>query len=191
MPIEKPAATENTGSVDLPTFEEMFREHYVYLCNLANKILNDRDEAEEIVQNVFVNVWNRQEYANISTSVKGYLSQAVKNACMNFFKHDKVKQKHVQYEMYYGSKFSADDPVVAGELNDRIDRAIQGLPEQRRRVFLMSRHEGLKYKEIAEQLSISPKTVENHMGKALEHMRKELIEYLSILLVIWLENFIR
>lgn len=167
-------------------YEGVFRQYYPLLCRYANSILNDYDEAEEMVQAMFLNVWERRETLIISTSLKSYLYQAVHNRCLNQIKHRQVRavyQQQVEIEPVQ-TALSPAHSVVADELNVRVQEAIGRLPEQCRRVFELSRFEELKYQEIADQLGISIKTVENQIGKALRILRTELADYLPLLLLL-------
>lgn len=184
LPQEQLIITLKAG--DINAFEMLFRTYYQPLCNYAYTFVQDRDEAEEIVQNTFLNVWEKRDNLSIHTGVKPYLYAMVRNACLNVIKHEKVKQQHVAIELVAGEK-SADSvtrTVVAAELETRISQAMNKLPEQCRLVFKLSRFEELKYAEIAEQLNISVKTVENQMGKALKIMRDQLRDYLPLLIVL-------
>lgn len=171
---------------DITAFEMLFRTYYQPLCNYAFTFVQDHDEAEEIVQSTFLQVWEKKETLEIRTAVRPYLYAMVRNACLNVIKHEKIKQQHVAVEMAVGERSieSVSRTVMASELENRIYQAMEALPEQCRLVFKLSRFEELKYSEIAEQLNISIKTVENHMGKALKIMREQLKEYLPLLLVL-------
>ncbi len=160
----------------------LFKTYYKPLCNYAYSFLNDRDEAEEVVQATFINVWDKRQSIEIKTSTKSYLYRMVRNASLNVIKHSKVKQAHVKYEIAGGepSHEEVTQSVISSELEKRIVEAMKTLPEQCRLVFQLSRFEELKYGEIAEQLNISVKTVENHMGKALKIMREQLKAYLPL-----------
>ncbi len=170
-------------SGDAAAFEEVFNEYYSSLCRYALKFVGDPDESEEIVQNSFVKFWNKKEQITISTSLKSYLYQAVKNESLNHIKHLKVVKLH---EGSQQNKYESDgsDTLVAKELQNKIEDSLAKLPAERKKIFLMSRNEGLKYRGIADKLDISIKTVENQMGKALKFFRSELIEYLSIGLLV-------
>jgi RNA polymerase sigma-70 factor (ECF subfamily) len=167
------------------TFEMIFRAYYQPLCRYAFSFLNNKEEAEEVVQTVFVSVWEKRTALQIETSLKAYLYRMVRNSCLNVIKHEKVKLQHAAHEMYVGevAAESVMQKVQATELETKITQAIQALPEQCRLVFQLSRFEELKYQEIADQLQISVKTVENHMGKALKLMREQLKDYLPLLLL--------
>jgi RNA polymerase sigma-70 factor (ECF subfamily) len=171
---------------DITAFEMIFRTYYQPLCNYAYTFLQDREEAEEIVQSTFTSIWEKHSALSIRTSAKAYLYAMVRNACLNAIKHEKIKQKHVVEEVALSprSHDSVTSTVTSTELEARIQQALEELPEQCRLVFKMSRFEELKYNEIAEQLNISVKTVENHIGKALKIMRDQLKDYLPILISI-------
>ncbi|GET34905.1 DNA-directed RNA polymerase sigma-70 factor [Prolixibacter bellariivorans] len=157
-------------------FEILFRKHYSVLCAYAYGFVADYGLSEDIVQEVFFKLWTDKGRIAIETSVKAYLYQMVRNTSLNYLKHKNVIK---QYEIankdesnYIGE--SLDELLIGKELNAKIQAAIEKLPTERRKVFLLSRMDGLKYKEIAEKLNISIKTVENQMGKALSTLRTEL-----------------
>ena len=166
-------------------FEMIFKTYYQPLCRYAYSFLQDKEEAEEVVQASFINVWEKRNSIAIETSLKSYLYRMVRNACLNVIKHDKIKQQHVAHELAVteATYESVAQKVYATELESKITEAIKTLPEQCRIVFQLSRFEELKYQEIADQLQISVKTVENHMGKALRLMREQLKEYLPLFLI--------
>jgi RNA polymerase sigma-70 factor (family 1) len=171
---------------DKIVFEQVFKQYYQPLCNYAGPMLKDYDEAEEIVQNVFYNIWVKRESIEITSSLKSYLYKAVHNDCLNKLKHLKVRANYAT-DMRYENEATTHEnsgKLIAKELNAQIQSAIDELPEQCGHVFKLSRFEQLKYSEIAEQLGISIKTVENHMGKALRILREKLKDYLP--LVMWL-----
>ena len=166
-------------------FEMIFRTYYQPLCKYAYSFLNDKDEAEEVVQASFISIWEKRGELSIQTSLKSYLYRMVRNACLNVIKHEKVKQQHAQVQLAGGepAQESSSQPVLASELEQKIYESMKRLPEQCRVVFQLSRFEGLKYQEIADQLDISVKTVENQVGKALKIMRTQLKEYLPLFLI--------
>jgi len=182
--VDQLITTLKTG--DITAFEMLFRTYYQPLCNYAYTFVQDRDEAEEIVQSTFLNVWEKRDNLSIHTGVKPYLYAMVRNASLNVLKHEKIKQQHVTMEMAVAERSveSVTRTVMASELETKIYKAMDKLPEQCRLVFKLSRFEELKYSEIAEQLNISIKTVENQMGKALKIMRDQLKDYLPLLIVL-------
>lgn len=165
-------------------FEQVFRNYYERLCNYANTILNDMDEAEEIVQGTFLGLWEKRSHIQIRSALKAYLYQSVRNSCLNHLDHLKVRRAHRDHYLYTSevSVDSGSQATIAHELEKQIEEAISSLPPQCQTVFRLSRFEGLTYAEIAEQLNISVKTIENHMGKALKIMREQLKDYLPLLM---------
>lgn len=172
--------------LDKQAFEEIFRALHAPLCRYAYTFLKDEAEAEETVQTVFLALWERRQDLQITISLKAYLYQMVQNRSLNQLKHEKIKETYKQYNQAQINQnpSNASHLTIHNELSARIEEAIQELPEQCRKVFQMSRVDELKYSEIAEILSISIKTVENHMGKALKHLRERLADYLVLWLLI-------
>jgi len=168
---------------DKQAYEHLFRAYYQSLCNYSCTLLKDMDEAEEVVQNVFYILWNKRESLQISGSLKSYIYRAVHNDSLNKIKHKKVRAVYADdYRSSVSATESGLQTLEAKELGKEINAAIDSLPEQCGVVFKLSRFEHLKYSEIAEQLNISIKTVENHMGKALKLLRARLKDYITILL---------
>ena len=177
---------EALAAGNITAFEMYFKTFYQPLCNYAYTFLRDREEAEEVVQSTFLAIWEKRHALNIRTSSKSYLYAMVRNACLNMLKHEKIKQKHAGEELAIARAGyeAVSDAVHTAELETRIVEALEKLPDQCRLVFKLSRSEELKYSEIAEQLRISVKTVENHMGKALRIMREELKDYLPVVIAL-------
>lgn len=150
------------------------------------------DQAEEIVQEMFFNFWQKKDKVDISISLEAYLFRSVRNACLNYLKHLKVREEHrlATNEELRKKEQEVHDKMEALELQERIDRTIEQLPPERKKIFKMSRFEELKYKEIAEKLNISVKTVEVQMSKALKFLRMHLSDYLSVGILIILEFLI-
>ena len=168
-------------------FEKLFHEHYSMLCRFGMKWLDDPDQVEEIVQDVFVRFWEKREVHEITGSFRSYLFSSVRNACLNRIKHEKVKREHSAHVLAMAPVeiTTADHGIRTSELKEAIDAAVNDLPERCMEVFRLSREEGKKYSEIAQELDISIKTVENQMGKALKILRSRLSEFLTTW-IIWL-----
>src|SRR5215470_848138 len=175
---------------DEATFEQVFKTHYKNLHAYAFTMLKDEDEAEETVQQVFFKLWERSEHLSFSGPIAAYLYRAVHNECLNFLKHQKVKaghQLHVAYSMKNKTEHG-QGKMMRKELENKFRDALNELPEQCRTVFQLSRFEDMKYKDIAEKLDISVKTVENHMGKALKLLRTKLVDFLTFLVILLLSK---
>jgi len=157
-------------------FEILFKKHYSVLCAYTYGFVADYSLSEDIVQEVFSKLWTDKRKITIDISVKAYLYSSVRNTALNYIKHQKVKRQYekVSSDESNYTEQAIDTQLIRQELNAKIQSAINDLPTERRRIFVMSRMDGLKYKEIAEKLDISIKTVENQMGKALASLRKDL-----------------
>lgn len=167
-------------------FETVFRRYYAPLCRYALPMLGDHDEAEEVVQSVFVAIWERRDSLLITSSLKAYLYRAVHNRCLNRINQQAVQAGHREQAAaeLYTDGASPTQSLLIDELGVQLQRAIRLLPEQCRRVFELSRFDELSYKEIADRLGIATKTVENQIGKALRILRTELSDYLPLLLLL-------
>lgn len=166
---------------DIKSFEIIFREYYKKLVEYAFIHLKDIDNAEEIVQDLFYQLWNKKEKLEISTSLKSYLYRSVHNNCLLRLQHESIKHKHENYVRSKDTDYSPEpiDYLKAGELERKINETIEAFPERTKTIFKMNRFEGFKYHEIADKLSISIKTVEANMGKALKALRLNLREYIN------------
>lgn len=164
---------------DIKQFEVLFKEYYERLCHFAIKYVKNIEQSEGVVQDTFYNIWKNHKTLNITTSLKAYLYTAVRNNCLQKLR---TRSLDIKYENYYKSHYvnesiSPAEELDAKELSKVINKALNSLPERCQEIFKMSRYEGLKYHEIAEKLSISIKTVEANMGKALKHFRLHLRDY--------------
>lgn len=166
------------------SFKMLFDTFYEVLTRYAFTFLNDNDEAEDIVQNVFISLWENRMKVDIHTSARALLYKSVYNASLNRIKHLKIKTKHANEAMYTQELSYQHQNLDQKELTNKLNQALEILPEQCRKIFEMSRFQQLKYQEIADQLNLSIKTIENQMGKALKIMRSELKDYLPIILLI-------
>ena len=172
-------------------FEVLFRNNYGPLCSYANQFLKDLDAAEEVVQEVMFKLWTNRNTIVIETSVKGYLFRAVRNGCLNVIKHLNIREQYktIKESEPPPSWNSFEDHIIVSELQIKIREAIDHLPVERKKVFIMSRYDGLTYQQIATKLNISVKTVENQMGAALKTLRLELSDYLPWLILFFFDLF--
>jgi RNA polymerase sigma-70 factor (ECF subfamily) len=175
-------------SGDAHGFESLFNSYYQPLVGYARTIVKNGDEAEDIVQQVFVSIWEKRTIIEIHTSLKAMLYKAVYNTCLNKIKHETVRRNYSKEVLMTSSILFNNEEVQYKELQKKINSSIDGLPEQCAKIFKMSRFEYLKYQEIADRLNISVKTVENQMGKALKILRENMKEYLVVVLTIILNK---
>ena len=165
-------------------FEEVFIEYYKGMYSYASIMLKNEAEAEEITQTVFVKLWEKRHSLVIESSLKSYLYRMVHNDCLNWLKRRSVVlsfQKEKIYSMK-NERSNAEDKLASAQLNEQLSNALRELPQQCRTIFQLSRFEELKYREIAVQLGISEKTVENQMGKALKLLRMKLVDFLPLII---------
>lgn len=175
---------------DEQVFCSLFKTHFKRLRNYAFTFVGDEHLAEDIVQTIFLKLWERIEVLNFSDSIPAYLYRAVYNESLNTLKHSKIKKiYHVWLHRFMKDR---TDPsplkIQLDELEQRLGSAINDLPQQCRTIFQLSRFEGLRYRDIASRLGISVKTVENQMGKALRILRTRLAEFLTLLILYFLTH---
>lgn len=171
---------------DEQAFELFFRKYYVRLCGFANKYLHDPDEARNIVQEAFTRVWEGRKDVNPDESLKSYIFKITQNLSLNKLSRSKIESKYIEvYKQVYIDyrEKSPYESLLAKDLENNINSAIEKLPVRCRKIFELSRIEGLKYSEIADLLHISVKTVEAQMSKALQTFRVELKDYLPIIII--------
>jgi RNA polymerase sigma-70 factor (ECF subfamily) len=172
-------------------FEQLFKKHFRELHAYAFSLLKDWDVAEEIVQALFLKLWEKNEWSHIQTSIKSYLYKSAYHDSLNYIRRQKVQLRY-QTITAHSMKNHTDDAaskLKMGELEQHLNKALDKLPEKCRAIFHLSRFEELKYQEIANQLNISIKTVETHMGKALRILRKEMKEFLPLITLMLFNMF--
>lgn len=176
---------------DEQAFELLYRRYFVRLCAFANKFLSDPQTSEEVVQDVFLKLWENRSMLRSEGSVKSFLFQSVHNKSLNLLAHQKVANHYSEMIRAVYSKpeeFDVLESLMAKELNLRIGTIINDLAPECKKIFLMSRADGKKHHEIAEELNISIKTVETQINRALKKFRAELADYMAIILAILFLN---
>ncbi len=174
---------------DRIVFEQIFREYYPFLCNFARRYTSDKSSAEEVVQDFFCRLWDKQNEISISTGLSSYLRKSVINHCLNFNRKLETERKFVSFGENLEEVYGTTDFNSNNELSEHLSKALSQLPEKRREIFELSRFEGLKYHEIAQKLNINIKTVETQMTRSLDFMRKYLKDFIpSIVLIMNMIN---
>jgi RNA polymerase sigma-70 factor, ECF subfamily len=157
-------------------FALIYELYYVDLCNASYRMLLDKLAAEDIVQEVLMEFWNKREQINVTSSVFAYLKRAVFNRSINYIKS---KSKFTDDELALSTKesneYSIEDQMIKDELQAKLSKVIESLPEKCRFAFSLSRYEEKTYAEIAEIMEISVKTVENQISKALRILRTSML----------------
>jgi len=161
----------------MDSVEQLFKQYYTFVCNVIHMYVRDRSKTEDIAQEMFAELWIKREQLNIHTSVPAYLRRMAVSRSLN---HIRDAKRHTWEELDLSSEAVGGQNVhpadviqrmEEAELKQKLDEAIQALPEKCRIIFLLSRQEEMSYAEIANHLSISVKTVENQIGKALRLLR--------------------
>lgn len=159
---------------DLAAFEQVFREQYEALFRFAYRFVQNREEAEEVVQDVFVILWEKRQGLEIKTSLSAYLYAAVRNRALNVVKS--AYRRRVSSLESIELEESLTEPVQANpdqsELIALAQRGVESLPEKCRLIFTLSRQAGLTYNEIAEELGVSKETVKSQIKIALKKLRE-------------------
>lgn len=171
---------------DQTAFELLFHYYYPGLVVYSSQFTADQEEAEEIVQEFFVRFWQKHQQLIASDSLKNYFFSSVRNSSLNFLKHKKIEEKYLKELVYLSSNHLVYEPdlFIISELQEKIRSGIDSLPEQCRKIFIMNRIQGKKNEEIAAKLSISIRTVETQISKALKVLRIRLKDYVALLFLL-------
>jgi len=169
----------------------LFKTHFAGLCFFANSYVKDYDTAREIVQETFLGFWEKRETIDLDRPVKAYLNMMVYNKCTNYLRNNrKFDFSILSIEKLMDiTEYEDSDSLVEDELKNKIETAIEELPEKCREIFRLNRYENMKYQEIADHLQISVKTVESQMSKALQHMRVRLADYITVFVALLISLF--
>ena len=178
--LEKDNLIERLRQGDEAAFDAIFRAWYPSLVRAAESLVRSRAVAEEVVQDVMLELWKRRANIAEGSSPQAYLFQSTRNRSLNYLRHERVeRQAEPQMNREEGVDATAHSLMVEAEIHVAMRRALDKLPARCREVFELSRTHGLKYSEIASTLEISIKTVEAQMGKALRILREELAPWMS------------
>ena len=159
-------------------FEQLFRQHYSWLVRIAARITGDNIAAEDLVQEAFINLWQKRDTLQVTGDIKGYLRNTVVNRSLNYLR-GKVKFTGDESLDSIKTTETTDSALLNADAEQKVSRVLNALPPNTRLVFTLSRFEEMSYKQIAEQLNVSVKMIEKHMSAALKHIRK----YLPVLLI--------
>lgn len=160
---------------DHNAFEYVFKSYYRLITLFANRFVNDISVAQEIAGEIFTVLWEKREQVDVYISIKSYLFKMTQNRCLNYLKHKQIENLYISYlqkqDLLTNQSADFENAFYNKEIAAQIKSAVNNLPPQCRAVFIMSRYDHLKYREIAQKLSISEKTVERHMSLAFEKLR--------------------
>jgi len=177
---------------DEKVYRTIFTQLQPALVAYASEYVIDKDLAKSLVQEAFLKLWENRENLTVGTNLNAYLYKSVRNICLNYLRHLKVTNKYsnniIAQESalnYEALKDKSAERLLEAEILERLDKAVEKMTPQCRQVFIMSRFEGKSHKEIANELGIVEKTVENQIGKALKVARAELQEFLPITMMLY------
>jgi len=171
---------ERIRAGDERAFDSVFRTHYAHLVRVAESMLRESALAEEIAQEVMLELWRRRESLELEQTFAAYLIRSTRNRALNHIRHQRVVAREAAAAAIEPQPSrSAEEELLGVELQQAVREAIDALPEKSRDVFRLSREQGLKYAEIASVLEISVKTVEKRMGQALSELRERLAPWLA------------
>jgi len=173
--------TKRIREGNLKEFERIFKEFYPQLCLYALRFVKTKDLSEEIVQNLFCQIWENRKDLNIHTSIKAYLYRSTYHNSLQVLRKIGSQNKYKEYiKHHFNENDFSTNKLEEKEINKIVHQTLSSLPQRCGTIFKMSRFEGLKYQEIAHKLSISIKTVEANMGKALKAFRHNLKDYMCL-----------
>ena len=168
-------------------FDSLFIMYFIPLCAYATKFVDTRANAEDLVEDFFCDFWINRQKININTSIKSYLFRSVHNRGIDYVRRQKIRPDFVEHQNYSKTDKELLEPsthaytianLISQEIIQELTSAIDSLPEQCKKVFCLSRFDGLKYEEISRQLNLSINTVKTQMSKALKYLRIKLEKYL-------------
>jgi RNA polymerase sigma-70 factor (ECF subfamily) len=173
---------------DLTDFDQVYRKYWSELFDVAYKRIQSIEKAEEIIQDLFVELWEKKEQIEIRESLEAYLFGALKFRILNYMRHEKMRESHLQVirEDVVKTTNNLEEEVYINDLESAYRNQVNNLPEKCRAAFELSRQEQLSFKEIAVRLNVSVNTVEKHIGKALRVLRLHLKDFTFSLLFFWL-----
>ena len=175
------ALQERIRGGDEAAFDTVFRDNYAHLVRMAESLVRERALAEEIAQDVMLELWRRRETIEVEQSFRAYLLRSTRNRALNHIRHQRIVMREATIAAAAAESaraLSAEDEMMGTELERAVRSAIASLPDRTREVFQLSRERGLKYVEIAAVLGISVKSVEKRMGQALAELRQRLEQWL-------------
>ena len=176
---------------DAAAFDSIYHEYSKKLYNFSYGLLKDPDSAGEMVQEVFVNLWEKRSQVDITLNFENYIFTIAYNSIRKFFRKKSIEKKVKDYLLNNSPEVieNTDGSIIYNELLELANKTIEKLPPKRKTVYKLSRHEGMKIKEIARKLNISTRTAENHLAKALKYLKEELAS-VSLLTLLFYYLFI-
>ncbi|CDA75251.1 putative ECF-type RNA polymerase sigma factor [Bacteroides sp. CAG:530] len=182
---------EKQSSTETRTFTSVYMTYFPKLVRFAHEYVMSYEDAENIVQDVFLHLWEQREVLDELINLNAWLFTMTKNKCIDYYRHKSMvdsrvesldRIENIELKIKIEALMQFDEAVFDHEIEHLLREAINHLPEKCRQVFILSRMNGLRHDEIAERLNISVRTVQNHIVSALSKFRVELKEYLPLIL---------
>jgi RNA polymerase sigma-70 factor (family 1) len=164
-------------NADISAYEQIFRKYYKTLNLQAFYLLKDEMEAEDIVQVLFIEIWDRKLYQNINSSLKGYLQTAIHNKCLDVLEKKKNRQNRLESYMVLMKDKEDEYPPERTESFNNVQQVISELPMQRSQAFNLVYIEGKKYKEAATEMGITINSLKTHLKLAVKVLRQRFVNY--------------
>lgn len=168
---------------DQEAFKELFFDFYPSLCVFAERYVSSPEACEDIVQETFYNLWKNRKKIEVTSSFRNLLITSVKNSCVDYLRKQSVRRIHSERQIYHENIDTPEEIYTVSELEEMLKTALDRLPPNVRKAFELSRFENMTYNKIAEEMDVSPKTVEAYISKALSVLRVELKDYLPLTLL--------
>jgi RNA polymerase sigma-70 factor (ECF subfamily) len=168
-------------------FSLLFKKYYKDLVLFGGNFLPDKCACEDIVQSIFLRLWNEHQCLHIETSLKSYLLKSVQNACLDEIQHRHVVREHEDYTFAFAAMqedMDTENYILYSDLQQHLQQALDKIPVSYREAFELNRFEGLKFREIADKLQVSQRTVEVRIGKTIALLRKYLKDFMCLLWMI-------
>lgn len=178
---------------DHNSFDQLYKEYQLSFVQFANSYIKDIGAAEDITVDAFIYYWENRHSLEQESNLPAYILTVIKHKCLNYLRHQHIREEHAEdireyYQWELDSRISTLEDcepyaLFTAEILEIVRNTLESLPEQTCKVFNMSRYENKKYSEIAEQLNMSTKGVEYHIGKALQALRTNLKDYFPLFLL--------
>lgn len=165
---------------DQQAFRSLFFDFYPALCVFAGRYIDSPETCEDIVQDTFFHLWQHRKNIEITSSFRNLLVTSVKNNCLDYLRKRDVRQRYAENHAFSETIDSPEEIYTMREIERILHSALEKLPENIRRAFELSRYQNMTYNQIAQEMNVSPKTVESYLGKALRMLRSELKDYLPL-----------
>lgn len=166
-------------------FSLLFQTYYTDLVLFCGSFVKDKDFCEDVVQSIFLKLWHDRRTIQIETSIKSYLLKAVRNSCLDEYRHIEIVRKYeTEHKSSVLDNYDTDNYILYSDLYTHLIRALDKIPPLYKEAFVLNRFEGLKYREIAEKLDVSERTVEVRVSKTLDLLRKQLKDFFIFLISI-------